>query len=1238
MSEAELHEVSGMMAVVRLDVEPAIEHFRSAISLFESAGATHPAARVSSRLGDAEWTHGKGADALETMEASYEVLADEEPDADLAELAAQLARFSYFAGDTDAALERVERALEIAEALDLPDVLSEALNTKALIFLTLGRSNEAAGLLGHALSIALEHDKPSAALRALNNLVDLSNSADRYAEADRLVDEGLSLARRVGNRFWESSLLGHVYPKFASGKWDELLESLDEIPEDEFERARAGLRAGIRRVRDGRRGPPRRAGRGRPPAQPFSELEDVGRRPGGGRVRVRRRDAPPRRGRRQGGAPVRGGRDRRQGAMSVGHMSVKEAVVVGLEAASSLDDRDTLAELLEMIRSDPLGRRLLYFQAHVARFEARSPTRGEDEVERLLKASIGAFREIGFPFWMAVALLEYGEWLDARGRAPDAAPIVLEARSIFEELEARPWVERCERVPEATTVQAWKAATDPAPRPQYDAPHDHGHHAARRHRTALGSVRTAGRELVSRLRPTGAQARLGPVRRHRGPTARADGADPEDVRDRNQLYFQDARERIERHGGIVEKYVGDAVMAVFGARPSRGRTTRSGRSAPGSDPRGHRGAERRERGPRPRRCAPPSRPGRPSSRSDAAPGDALATGDVVNTAARLQPPRRRAAWSWARRPIASPATRSSSIGSRRSTRRARRSPVSAWSVVEALAAPGAPADVGHAARGPRARAGAARHGLGARLEDRRPHLVTIVGAAGVGKSRIARETSARVEASGGRAFWGRSLPYEEQTPYRAAGRDHPARRRRLRERSAGGGPRQGRGLVADLFAPEESADATRFLELSSSGSAWTTPRTRRSTSCSRCGCSWSTFAAREPLLLVFEDVHWANDAMVDPIDYVVAHVREARVVILVLARPEFLETRRTWGGGMVGQTTLPLEASRSGTRRRSCRPCCRRRRRPRSSASSPSPRATRCSSRSWSRRWGTRSRATSCRRRWAAIAARIDAAGRRPRRAPERLGIGQTFWRGVLEAIGDLDAVDEALDALEARGSILRRPHSEIHGDVEFGFKHALILDVAYGTLPRTTRRNLHAAIAQYVEALADPADLAWLLAHHWREAGDLDAARGYLLAAAERARAVLAVEQTYDLYTRALEPATTDEERRRIRLRRGVALSELEDYARADRELAELIPELSGVDEVEALLARGRATTWTEKTTATFEVAERAWSSSAGRAAGARGGRAGTPLPGARDAGGRRRPREGAGARGPRPGDLAAR
>lgn len=78
--------------------------------------------------------------------------------------------------------------------------------------------------------------------------------------------------------------------------------------------------------------------------------------------------------------------------------------------------------------------------------------RAEEDAERGFKSSIGSFREIGFPFWMAVALLEYGEWLDARGRRSDAAPLVAEARSIFEGLRAQPWVERVDRVDQGSPV------------------------------------------------------------------------------------------------------------------------------------------------------------------------------------------------------------------------------------------------------------------------------------------------------------------------------------------------------------------------------------------------------------------------------------------------------------------------------------------------------------------------------------------------------------------------------------------------------------------------------------------------------------------------------------------------------------------------------------------------------------------------------------------------------------------
>src|SRR5688500_9221431 len=136
----------------------------------------------------------------------------------------------------------------------------------------------------------------------------------------------------------------------------------------------------------------------------------------------------------------------------------------------------------------------------------------------------------------------------------------------------------------------------------------------------------------------------------------------------------------------------------------------------------------------------------------------------------------------------------------------------------------------------------------------------------------------------------------------------------------------------------------------------------------------------------------------------------------------------------------------------------------------------------------------------AAVAAPIDALPHDTGTALLRASvIGQSFWRGVLEQMGESKAVDEALEGLESRGLSLRLPQSQVEGDVEFVFKHALILDVAYGTLPRGSRRDLHAAIARYLEeTLADPEDLAWVLAHHWNQAGEPDAARMYLLAAAE--------------------------------------------------------------------------------------------------------------------------------------------
>ena len=228
----------------------------------------------------------------------------------------------------------------------------------------------------------------------------------------------------------------------------------------------------------------------------------------------------------------------------------------------------------------------------------------------------------------------------------------------------------------------------------------------------------------------------------------------------------------------------------------------------------------------------------------------------------------------------------------------------------------------------------------------------------------------------------------------------------------------------------------------------------------------------------------------------------------------------------------------------------------------------------------------------AAIAARIDTLPPQAREALLKASvIGQTFWRRVLEGIGELDDVDAALEALESRGLVLRRSHSQVEDDVEFAFKHALIRDVAYATLPRARRREMHAATARLIEASApDRSELSWILAHHWREGGEPSRAVDYLIAAGDRARAALAVEETYDFYTQALELAVTDAERLRIRLRRALALVELEEFTRADPELEALIPELQGLDEVEAIFARGRSTFWTEQAEQTLALAQLAF------------------------------------------------
>jgi len=675
-----------------------------------------------------------------------------------------------------------------------------------------------------------------------------------------------------------------------------------------------------------------------------------------------------------------------------------------------------------------------------------------------------------------------------------------------------------------------------------------------------------------------------------GSTARADGADPEDVRDRNQLYFNDARQRIEHYGGTVEKYIGDAVMAVFGAPLARAddaeRAVRAALSViegthelnaanPGLDLE-LRGAV----------CT-----GEAVVAIDAASSQPLATGDVANTASRLQnasPPGGvligQQTYELVRH--AFELKELTAIEAK-----GKREPVPAWLVVAPLEAPGSRPVSGTPFVGRDSELEILRRVWDRAVEASRPHLVTVLGPAGIGKTRLARELSAHVETNGGLAVWGRSLPYEERSPYRAAGQIVRSVAGIFENDGVDVAREKLATTVGSLFPEPEAADATRYLSVVL-GLGLDEPPDEVIHLQFAARMFVEHLAGRGPVLVVFEDVHWADDPLLDLIDYLVSHVRDARVVFLALARPEFLEARRMWGGGMIGQTTLPLdplthdEAAQVASALLPDEAAAAVERVV--SAGEGNPLFLEELAASVTDEVGPEELPTTV---LAAIAARIDALPPGPRAVLLHASvIGPTFWRDVLGEIVSLEDVAEALDALEDRGLIVRHPQSQVEGDVEYGFKHMLIRDGAYGTMPRAARRELHATIARYLEdvLIARP-DLGWLLAHHWTEAGDPARAIAYLLAAAERARDALAVDEAHDLLTRALDLTDDEAERRRIRLRRGAMLSEVGAYARADTELTELLPELDGREEIEGLLALALSVHWTEQTERTLEVSDRA-------------------------------------------------
>ncbi|MDP9343641.1 MAG: AAA family ATPase [Actinomycetota bacterium] len=681
-----------------------------------------------------------------------------------------------------------------------------------------------------------------------------------------------------------------------------------------------------------------------------------------------------------------------------------------------------------------------------------------------------------------------------------------------------------------------------------------------------------------------------------GFTSRSDQTDPEDVRDTLERYHTRAKEDIEQYGGVVEKFIGDAVMAVFGAPLAHGddaeRAVRAGFRVLDSIEDLNRDDPQLELQ---ARAAVNTGDAVVAVGTDSRSGEALAMGDVVNTASRLQgaaPPGRL---------IVGEATYRATRATIRYEEfpavdaKGKRDPVPAWLAVEPLVAP-AERPVGKAPMVGRDREMSLLASLWERaVGERRPHLVTMIGPPGIGKSRLHGEFASSVAANGGRVLRGRCLPYEERAAYGAFGQQVRQVAGMLESDPPDVAQEKLVGALGRFLPEAESGDVPRYLSLllglGAEGS--TDERVLLFYAARR---FVESLGLDQPTLVLFEDIHWAGPSLLDLVDYLASHVRDTPVLFVAVARPELLDHRPTWGSGLGAQTTItlePLSASDAAT-----------------IASHLLAEATgmeaaierlvgvaegnplfveELTSSLIEGPFAKDELPTTVR---AAIAARIDALPPDPRAALlDASVIGKTFWRGALETLGSLTAVDAALDALESRDFVRREPTSQVAGDAEFTFKHILIRDVAYGTLPRATRRKRHAAIARYIEGSAKEhvPDLAWLLAHHWSEAGEPRRAIEYLLVAADRARQAWALDEVVELYERALELAGDEDTRTRIHFLRGLARVRLEDFQAADAELADLIPKLEGREQLEAILARSTACSWTEQADETMALARQA-------------------------------------------------
>jgi class 3 adenylate cyclase len=582
-----------------------------------------------------------------------------------------------------------------------------------------------------------------------------------------------------------------------------------------------------------------------------------------------------------------------------------------------------------------------------------------------------------------------------------------------------------------------------------------------------------------------------------GSTRLGESVDPEDLRALLGRFFAIAREVIDEHGGTLEKFIGDAVMAVFGIPQAHGDDAARAvgaalelRDRVRADP---------ELGRRlPIRLGIHSGEVVASSQADA--GDFLVTGDPVNTAARLQ----QAATEW--QVLVSDRTASAAapgyrFGPQRPVgARGKRASVAAR---ELLGRSGS--TTGRRLPLVDRRGDLDQLGLLARrtFEERRPHLVTVVAPAGTGKTRLAEEfievTLPQVQP-GTRAVLAQCLPYGQALAY------WPLRPLLLAladlAHLADGPPD---AVIVGLSAwlaglGDDSAERDSRLLAATIGCCEPDVTDRAALF-----AAWRTAlelaATREPLAIVIDDLHWGSDSLLDLLEYVLAPHAQVPLLVVIVARPELLDRRPGWGGGRRNYAAIalePLSIADVETLVGQLLP-------------DAAPRTIRLvAERSEGNPFFATELARALREQAAGFGpvsveavlahlpdtvqattlARLDLLDRAPRRVLQ-LGavLGRRFTREGLLALDP--ALEPDCDAAVA--TLVDRELVSGHPDGTLACRHVLIREVAYQTLPRAERADLHLAASLWLEEAHDGRgeDQAEPIAFHCREALALRTAAG---------------------------------------------------------------------------------------------------------------------------------------------------